>query len=72
MAEEKRYKTEPLQCWAEAKYLRKKCYEDFLKAKEMGGIRVSGSAIMFFSIPAGLGRDVHFLAGEPYAAGVAQ
>jgi benzoyl-CoA reductase subunit B len=71
VSEEKVHQTEPLQCWQEAKYLRKKYYEDFLKAKEMGGLRVSGSAIMFYCVPEGLGDDVYYLTGEPYAAGVA-
>ena len=71
VTEGKRYPTEPLKCWDEAKYLRKKYYEDYLRAPETGGLRVSGSATMFFSIPAGLGRDVYYLTGEPYAASVA-
>jgi benzoyl-CoA reductase subunit B len=71
VTEGKRYPTEPLKCWDEAKYLRKKYYEDYLKAPETGGLRVSGSATMFFCIPAGLGEDVYYLTGEPYAASVA-
>jgi benzoyl-CoA reductase subunit B len=71
VSEAKEYPTEPLKCWEEAKHIRKKYYEDYLKAPETGGLRVSGSATMFYSVPAGLGRDVHFLTGEPYAASVA-
>ena len=62
------YKTEPLKCWDEAKYLRRKYYEDYLKAPEKGGLRVSGSAIWWPAIARGLGRDVYGLTGEPYAA----
>ena len=62
------YKTEPLKWWDEAKYLRKKYYEDYLKAPERGGLRVSGSAIWWPAVARGLGRDVYTLTGEPYAA----
>ena len=62
------YPPEPLKTWAEAKYLRNKYYQDFLDAPKNGGLRVSGSGTMFFSLLGGLGRDVHTLTGEPYAA----
>lgn len=68
MAEEKRYKTERLKCWDEAKNLRKMFYEDYYTARERGGLLVAGSANMYYSILAGLGRDVHILTGEPYGA----
>ena len=68
--EQNRYKTEPLKCWEEAKQLRVKYYEDYLKAKERGGIRVSGSGTMYFALLAGLGDDVYTLTGEPYAANI--
>jgi benzoyl-CoA reductase subunit B len=71
VAESKKYPTELLKCWDEAKYLRKKYYEDYLHAHEKGGLRVSGSATMFYAVPAGLGEDVYTLTGEPYAASVA-
>jgi benzoyl-CoA reductase subunit B len=67
---QEKYATEPLRCWGEAKQLRYKYYEDFLKAGEKG-IRWSGSAWSFHSVPAGLGKDVHSLTGEPYSATVA-
>jgi benzoyl-CoA reductase subunit B len=67
---EKRYPTEPLKCWNKAKELRRKYYEDYLKAKEKGGIRVSGSAASLWAPVAGLGEDVYLLTGEPYAATV--
>ena len=59
MTQKKDYKTEPLECWAEAKQFRKKYYEDYLTAQERGGLRVSGSATMLYSILAGLGEDVY-------------
>ena len=62
------YPTEPLKTWAEAKYLRNKYYQDFIDAKKKGGIRVSGSGTMYFSLLGGLGKDVWTLTGEPYAA----
>ncbi len=65
------YKTEPLKCWKKAKELREQYYVDFASAKEKGGIRWSGSAWALDAIPAGLGRDVHSLTGEPYGAAVA-
>ena len=71
MAEVKIYKTEPLKCWNEAKYLRQKYYEDYYSAPKRGGLRVSGSAIWWPAIARGLGKDVCTLTGEPYAATVA-
>lgn len=62
------YPTEPLKSWNEAKYLRAKYYEDFLKAPERGGLRVSGSGTMYYALLGGLGKDVYTLTGEPYAA----
>jgi benzoyl-CoA reductase subunit B len=67
-AAEKTYPTEPLKTWGEAKYLRAKYYQDFLKAPEIGGLRVSGSGTMYYAILGGLGKDVYVLTGEPYAA----
>ncbi len=71
MAEEKRYPTERMKCWEEAKSLRNKYYEDYYRAHERGGLCVTGSATMYYSILAGLGDDVYALTGEPYAATVA-
>ena len=65
-----RYQTEPLKCWKKAKELREKYYQDYARAKENGGLRWSGSAATMDAIPAGLGRDVHSLTGEPYGAAV--
>ncbi len=62
------YPTEPLKTWAEAKYLRNKYYQDFIDAKKKGGLRVSGSGTMYFSLLGGLGKDVWTLTGEPYSA----
>ncbi len=62
------YPTEPLKTWAEAKYLRNKYYQDFVDAPKAGGLRVSGSGTMYFSLLGGLGRDVYTLTGEPYSA----
>lgn len=70
MAEVRRHKTEPLESLRVAKELRRKCFEDYLKAKERGGIRVSGSAAMLYAVPMGLGEDVYILPGEPYGARV--
>lgn len=66
-----RYPTQPLQCWRKAKELRAQYYRNYAMAKEQGGIRWAGSAWAFDAIPAGLGRDVHSLTGEPYAAAIA-
>lgn len=70
MAETK-YKTKPLDCWNDAKQLRAKYYEDFVKAHESGGIRWAGGAWAFSAVPEGLGDDVYSLTGEPYGATVA-
>ncbi len=65
------YKTEPLKCWPKAKELRLKYYKDYQQAREKGGIRWTGGAWSFDAIPAGLGRDVYNVTGEPYAASIA-
>ncbi len=65
------YKTEPLKCWKKAKELREQYYLNYASAKDKGGIRWSGSAWALDAIPAGLGRDVYSLTGEPYGASVA-
>ena len=70
MAETK-YKTKPLDCWNDAKQLRAKYYEDYVKAHEKGGIRWAGGAWALSAIPEGLGDDVYSLTGEPYGATVA-
>jgi len=67
----KEYPTEPLKCWNQAKNLRIKYYEDYLHAHEKGGLRWCGGAWSFSAIPAGLGKDVYCLTGEPYGATVA-
>jgi len=68
MTEQKKYQTEPLKCWNKSKELRAKYYEDYVQAKEKGGLRWSGSAWAFHSLPAGLGHDVYSVTGEPYGA----
>jgi len=61
-----KYTTEPLRCWAKAKELRKRFYEDFKGAHEKGGIRCMGSAWALDAVTMGLGRDVYWVTGEPY------
>ena len=68
MGEQKVYPTEPLKCWNKAKELRLKYYNDYVEAKERGGLRWSGSAWAFHSLPSGLGNDVYSVTGEPYGA----
>jgi benzoyl-CoA reductase subunit B len=65
------YKTEPLKSWQKAKELRLKYYKDYQDAHKKRGIRWTGGAWSFDAIPAGLGRDVYNITGEPYAASVA-
>ncbi|MDY7034534.1 MAG: benzoyl-CoA reductase, bzd-type, subunit O [Thermodesulfobacteriota bacterium] len=67
---EVKYPVEPLKCWAKVKELREKYYIDYLTAHERGGIRWSGGGASIDAIPAGLGRDVYSLTGEPYGAGI--
>lgn len=66
-----KYPTEPLRCWAKAKELRKRFYEDFKGAHEKGGIRCVGSAWALDAVTMGLGRDVYWVTGEPYGASCA-
>jgi benzoyl-CoA reductase subunit B len=66
-----KYKTEALKSWSKAKELRLKYYEDYKNAKDKGGLRWTGGAWAFDAIPAGLGRDVHNITGEPYGASIA-
>ncbi|MCK4614615.1 MAG: benzoyl-CoA reductase, bzd-type, subunit O [Thermoplasmata archaeon] len=66
-----KYPTEPLKCWNKAKELRMEWYREFEQAHEKGGLRVMGSAWAFDCIPLGLGRDVHWVTGEPYGASCA-
>ncbi len=65
------YKTAPLQCWQKAKELRDNFYKKYATAHENGGLRWSGGAWSFGAIPAGLGRDIYPLTGEPYGASIA-
>lgn len=71
MGEINRYPTEPLKCWNEAKVIRAKFYEAYVKAHENGGIRYAGSTGAPHALMRGLGRDVYNVAGEPYGASVA-
>jgi benzoyl-CoA reductase subunit B len=66
-----KYKTEPLKCWGKAKELRLKYYKDYQEASDKGGLRYTGGAWAFDAIPAGLGRDVYHITGEPYGASLA-
>jgi benzoyl-CoA reductase subunit B len=65
------YKTEPLKCWKKAKELRLQYYKDYQEAHDKGGLRWTGGAWAFDAIPAGLGRDVYNITGEPYGASIA-
>jgi benzoyl-CoA reductase subunit B len=62
------YPTETLKCWGKAKELRNKFYKEFDEAHEKGGLRWMGSAWAHDAVPAGLGRDVKCVTGEPYGA----
>jgi len=64
----KRYPTRPLACWNKAKELRLGYYQRY---KDPARLRWSGSSLAFDALPRGLGTDVSFLAGEPYAASIA-
>jgi len=68
---EKVYETKPLDCWEKAKELRSRYFVDYAQAKEKGGLRVSGGALSFAAITAGLGDDIYRLTVEPYGALVA-
>ena len=68
---EAKYPSEPLKCWGKVKELREKYYKDYATAHERGGLRWSGGAAGIEAVPAGLGRDVHPLTGEPYGASIA-
>lgn len=63
--------TEPLKCWSKAKELRQKYYQDYVTAHDKGGLRWSGGSLLIEAVPAGLGRDVYPLSGEPYGASIA-
>ena len=65
-----KYPTEPLKCWGKVKELREKYYRDYAMAHERGGIRWSGGAGNMEVVPAGFGRDVYPLTGEPYGASI--
>ena len=65
------YKTETLKCWDKAKELRLKFYKDYATAHERGGLRWAGGAWSFGAIPAGLGKDIYPITGEPYGASIA-
>lgn len=66
-----KFPTEQLKCWNKAKEIRENFYKDYGQAKEKGGLRWAGGAWSFGAIPAGLGRDVYPLTGEPYGASIA-
>lgn len=65
------YPTETLKCWQKAKELRQDYYRSFEEAKSKGGLRWMGSAWAFDAVPAGLGKDVFSMTGEPYGASCA-
>nr|MDO8082066.1 2-hydroxyacyl-CoA dehydratase family protein [Candidatus Freyarchaeota archaeon] len=64
-------KIRPIKVWDEFKKVRAKYYKDISEAKEKGGLLWSGSGWSLANIPSGLGDDVYFLYGEPYAATLA-
>jgi benzoyl-CoA reductase subunit B len=66
-----KYPTEPIKCWNRAKEIRGKYYDSIRKARENGGLIMSGSGSLLASIVQGFGRDVAYIAGEPYGATVA-
>jgi benzoyl-CoA reductase subunit B len=66
-----KYPTEPVKCWGKAKELRREYYENYVTAHEKGALRWSGGALGIEAVPAGLGRDVYPMTGEPYGASVA-
>ncbi|MEE8472753.1 MAG: 2-hydroxyacyl-CoA dehydratase family protein [Dehalococcoidia bacterium] len=69
MTQIKRYKSERLACWQQAKELRNKHYRDIWEAKEKGKVLATGGEYSFIPLVAGLG-DYEFLGGEPYGATV--
>jgi benzoyl-CoA reductase subunit B len=71
MATTTTYPTRPLACWGKAKELRQTYYREYATAHERGALRWAGGAWSLGAVPAGLGRDVHSLTSEPYAASIA-
>jgi benzoyl-CoA reductase subunit B len=71
MEEPKKISVEPLKTWKKAKELRQRAYENFVNAKEKGGLRIAGMTIHPAALVQAFGRDVVFLGSEPYCAGVA-
>jgi len=65
------YPTEPIKCWNWAKELRNKYYDSIAEARQRGSLIMSGSGSLLVSIAQGFGRDIAYLAGEPYGATVA-
>ncbi|MDX9786142.1 MAG: benzoyl-CoA reductase, bzd-type, subunit O [Desulfobacterales bacterium] len=66
-----KYPTEPIKCWNKAKELRDQYYRNAATARENGGILWSGGAHGLDPVPAGFGKKVYPLTGEPYGASVA-
>lgn len=64
-----KYKTEPLQCAARGKELRKEVYERIARARDEGKLIVAGGAESAIALPAGF--DMEFFSGEPYGASCA-
>ncbi len=68
MASEKaKYKTEPFKIWDEAKRLRDKFFQDYVEAKEKGGINAICSTGITVTLASGLGEDVYVMGSEPLA-----
>jgi len=52
-----KYKVEPLKSWGKAKELRKRYFDNYVNAKQNGGLRVCGSAWAFHALAYGLGAN---------------
>lgn len=65
------YPTEPIKCWNWAKELRNKYYNSIAEARQKDGLIMSGSGSLLVSLVQGFGKDVAYIAGEPYGATVA-
>ena len=65
-----KYPTEPLKCWPKAKELRENYYRNYATAHETGGLRWAGGAGNIEVVPAGFGKDIYPMTGEPYGASI--
>ena len=65
-----KYETRGLDCWARAKELRLKYYQDYKEAHDRGALRWEGGAWTFDAVPQALEGELHLLTEEPYGASV--